>query len=308
MSQDKDGPTEVYASEPAPELAGGSALLCLMVLSGPDKGASHKLSREPMVLGRSTLQADLAFNGPGVSRAHARVEVGPENTVTLVDLNSTNGLFVNGERVTEATLRPGDSVGLGPEVVLRLDLQDEASHEVLRELYQGATSDELTGILNRRSFLKRLHEEHAALKRHGWEACIALIDADHFKKVNDTHGHPAGDAVLVELARRLAAGVRTEDVVGRYGGEEFILLIRQSGLEGATRMLERIRSDVEGRAFRVPTSEGELAIPVTVSVGVAELAPDREPDSSIAAADQALYRAKAEGRNRVRFDSPSRTG
>lgn len=297
--EESDGKTEVVTRDPSPELGGASSVLCLMVITGPDKGASHKLSRGQTILGRSTLQADLAFNGPGVSRTHARMEVGSENTVSIVDLGSTNGLFVNGERVREAPLRPGDTIGLGPEIVLRVELQDEASHEVLRELYQGATSDELTGILNRRSFLKRLQEEHAAVKRHGWEACVALIDADHFKRVNDTHGHPAGDAVLVELARRLGAGVRQEDVVGRYGGEEFILLIRQSGLEGSVRMLERIRSEIAGRPVNVPTPHGQLGITVTVSIGVAPLQAELEAARSIAEADQALYRAKEAGRNRV---------
>jgi diguanylate cyclase (GGDEF)-like protein len=268
---------------------------CFMVLTGPDKGAVHPLSDGTQVLGRSAGHAQLIVSGRGLSRAHAEVNLDSEGRVSVRDLDSTNGVFVNGERIQTIGLNAGDTLALGPEVVLRLDTPDESVQALFEEMYQGANRDALTGLLNRRSFLERLHEEHAASERHGFEACLAILDVDHFKSINDTHGHLTGDAVLVELGKRLLAGVRTEDVVGRYGGEEFILLIRHTGLSGATQLMDRLRSSVAAQAFVA----GGVTLKVTASIGLTSIKPHLPEEAIIAAADRALYEAKRGGRNRV---------
>lgn len=157
-----------------------------------------------------------------------------------------------------------------------------------------ASEDGLTGVANRRSFDRRLHDELARSRRSGRGFGLLLVDADHFKAINDRHGHPAGDAVLVTLAGLLKEGTRGTDLVARYGGEEFALLlteIRQR--DDALHVAEKIRAAVADRGF-----DGGVGR-VTVSVGVAWVEPeDVSPAAALQRADAALYRAKAEGRDR----------
>ena len=270
----------------------------LMILSGPEKGATLKLGPGNWTLGRSEGHSDLVVNGRGISRAHARIEVGLEET-WVHDLQSTNGTFVNQIRVEKSKLSPGDVLGLGPDVKMRLDYSDSTTAEVYSDLYKGANLDSLTSLLNRRAFLARLREDRSAGRRHGYTSCLALIDVDRFKSVNDTYGHPAGDAVLKELARTLSECMRTEDVVGRYGGEEFILLLSHTDLSGAEVVLERLRLTVARRPVTVPTPEGERQINITISIGLTRLQGEQDEEYSIQEADKALYQAKESGRNRI---------
>lgn len=268
-------------------------------MSGPDKGAILSLSPGVQTLGRSAAHCDLVVGGRGLSRSHARLTVDSAGQVELEDLGSTNGCFINGDRVQRALLKNGDTIGLGPEVLLQLEYPDSAVHELMEDLYKGATLDPLTEVLNRRSIMERLGQEFSVTRRHGLDNCVAMVDIDHFKKINDTYGHPAGDAVIKGLARMLADGVRQEDEVGRYGGEEFIVIIRQSSLAGAVQMLERLRKGVEQASFTVPTPDGETTINITTSIGVASLDSVDSPEVGVANADEALYKAKTGGRNRV---------
>jgi two-component system, cell cycle response regulator len=169
--------------------------------------------------------------------------------------------------------------------------------EALRLL---ATRDELTGLLNRREFDRILREERDRALRFGRPLALLLIDIDHFKSVNDTHGHQAGDAVLTEVAKRLAAQVRTVDRVARFGGEEFALILMEADDHAALQVAEKIcRAQAND-----PVKIGTLALKVTISVGVAVLPGDAGTGAELlAAADRALYRAKDLGRNRVvRFE------
>ncbi|MBL9213288.1 MAG: diguanylate cyclase [Opitutaceae bacterium] len=182
---------------------------------------------------------------------------------------------------------------------LRYALKLGATLETLRQL---ATRDALTGLLNRREFDRILAEEHARALRFGEPLALLMVDLDHFKAINDRHGHPAGDAVLVEVARRLTAQVRTVDRVMRLGGEEFALLLAQTTLEGAVPVAERIAAALRDEPV-VAGSAGPLA--VTASVGVAALPGQADaPAALVAAADRALYAAKAAGRDRVVAAAP----
>ena len=174
--------------------------------------------------------------------------------------------------------------------------------ETLEALRQLATRDPLTGLLNRREFDRILAEEHARAVRFGEPLALVMVDLDHFKVINDRHGHPAGDAVLVEVARRLTAQVRTVDRVMRVGGEEFALLLLQTNLAGALPVAERVTMAMR----EAPVAAGAgVALAVTASVGVAAL-PEQAgtPTTLVAAADRALYAAKAAGRNRVVAAAP----
>ncbi len=177
---------------------------------------------------------------------------------------------------------------------LRYALKLAETLEALRRL---ATRDQLTGLLNRREFDRIIAEEEERARRFGHPFSLVLMDIDHFKRVNDTHGHQVGDKVLVELARRLAEGLRDVDRAVRFGGEEFALVVMQADRAAATEAAQRARTAVERAPFVISP---ELALRITISAGVAELPADVAAGAGlVAAADKALYAAKARGRNRV---------
>jgi diguanylate cyclase (GGDEF)-like protein len=158
--------------------------------------------------------------------------------------------------------------------------------------------DPLTSLFNRRYLDDHLKAEFAFAQRHGTKLSLLLIDADHFKKVNDTWGHAAGDSALRALAEHLRGAVRHEDMIARFGGEEFAVLAREITAEGALSVAERIRVLVEANPVRLDDGQ---SVSITVSVGVVTMSGERTyatADALLEAADEALYRAKQAGRNR----------
>jgi diguanylate cyclase (GGDEF)-like protein/PAS domain S-box-containing protein len=167
-----------------------------------------------------------------------------------------------------------------------------------RELWQLATSDPLTGIHNRRAFFENIERERARLTRYPGEAAILMVDVDHFKQINDTHGHAAGDAMLCHIVKQMRKLLRESDILARLGGEEFAILSPQTNREGALGLGERIRKVLEDN----PLGYEDVSISVTASVGVAIMtADDPNTDKTLSRADHALYEAKRRGRNRVEF-------
>ena len=161
------------------------------------------------------------------------------------------------------------------------------------KLEHQATTDALTGIANRQKFEKRLKQELYRVNRYGEERLsLLLVDLDHFKQVNDSYGHPIGDRVLKEVVALLREGIRATDLIGRWGGEEFILMLPLTGIERARLTAERLRHSVAEYLFPIV---GHLS----VSIGVAEYRRDDELGDFIEQADEALYQAKDQGRNRV---------
>ncbi|QJB55433.1 diguanylate cyclase [Pseudodesulfovibrio sp. zrk46] len=186
---------------------------------------------------------------------------------------------------------------------LRLRKQLYLAQEKLAVL---AVTDELTGLSNRRHFFRRFDEEVDRARRYGSTLSLILIDIDHFKKVNDTYGHPVGDMVLKEVARLLNANIRTSDILARYGGEEFAILIPSQTAPEARQAAEKLRNVIEVNDMVMDGPE----VRVTISAGVADIEPLRSKggnmkDKLIQNADRALYRAKAEGRNRIEVHVPS---
>lgn len=170
-------------------------------------------------------------------------------------------------------------------------------HALNEQLVHMSITDELTGIANRRAVMERLQEEYQRARRTKTPLSIMMLDLDHFKQINDTYGHPCGDAVLAESARRVKATVRTYDVFGRYGGEEFLVITPDSNRNGAENLAERIRLAISGTPF--PYND-KPDIAVTVSIGVAALTDaDDTVEHLLLRADTALYKAKTGGRNRV---------
>lgn len=196
-----------------------------------------------------------------------------------------------------------DTVTIAKEVALLVSLAlGRAS--ALEKAWEMASSDELTGLTNRRGFYDRFESEIERSRRHQTATCVAMIDVDHFKRLNDTYGHLNGDIVLQALAKLLAQNVRKSDVVCRFGGEEFALLLPDTSLKSAMELVERVRQKIQrhrirglqGEALRVTISAGVSLVPTTQGLS----RPGREIISeAMAAADEQLYQAKSQGRNQV---------
>jgi diguanylate cyclase (GGDEF)-like protein len=168
--------------------------------------------------------------------------------------------------------------------------------EVQHQLRQQASYDELTGLRNRRNSMKRLHEEFLRAGRSGDPLSLIIVDIDHFKKINDSHGHPFGDVVLKRVATHLRDMLRNYDIIGRIGGEEFMVITPGLDLAEAVLLAERLRQAIASERI----TEGGVLVKVTVSAGVATMADeDDSVQSLIKRTDIALYRAKKEGRNQV---------
>ena len=159
-----------------------------------------------------------------------------------------------------------------------------------------ATHDALTGLFNRRHVEDLLRAEVERAQRHARPLAVAMLDADHFKLINDTYGHPTGDDVLRVISERCRTTLRTNDILARYGGEEFVIVFPETNLEEAGAVAERLRAAIAANPIKV----GDHALPVTVSIGVAAFAPGNDVERLIERADAALYMAKQDGRNLVR--------
>lgn len=280
--------------------AGKSQQAYLTVMdTGPrnaaNRGRMYKLDKQTTVIGRS-VDCDLYVDDDGISRKHAEVVAKPDGTFKIVDLGSTNGTYVNEEQISICDLKNTFKIHVGTNTVLQF-VQDAVDEQYQRGLYESAVRDGLTGLYNKRYFQDALRQEFAISVRHQAPLALILFDLDHFKSINDTYGHPAGDYVLKKVAERISATVRTEDVFARWGGEEFAILVRQATEEQALRLAERCRAAINGTDFVFAGTP----LRVTISLGVADLAHGdyARADDLVANADRYLYRAKHGGRNRV---------
>jgi two-component system, cell cycle response regulator len=288
---DDDTDQSVPIGQPPPVARGPSAYL--VVIAGPSFGEMHKLKGDRSVLGRDDT-AEVRLMDDGISRAHAAVERDGGKFV-LVDLKSTNGTFRNGMRIDRCDLSDGDKVAVGASTILKFTFQDQADERYQKQLFESALRDGLTATFNRRYFTDRLRTEMRFAERHDKALALLFVDIDHFKRINDAHGHQAGDHVLAAVAREMIATIRAEDVLARYGGEEFAIICREIEPEGARALGERLRVAVARQRFE---HDGKV-IPVTISVGVAVVRGPKDSQPLIAAADAAMYEAKRTGRDRV---------
>lgn len=269
----------------------------VIVVNGDSAGRMLPLKSE-VVIGRAA-SADLTLDEDGVSRKHAKLVLGEDGSIELVDLESTNGTFVNGEPVAARTLKDGDKIQIGSVSILKFSYQDALDEALQRNLYDSATRDSLTKAYNKRFFSESLPREIAFASRHRRPLVLVMFDVDHFKKINDGHGHPAGDYVLQTLAELVQQTIRREDVFARYGGEEFALLLRDVSEEQGIACAERVRAVIAETQFAF---HGK-SIPVTISLGVAAYlgggGGSNSAEALIVDADRYLYRAKQSGRNQV---------
>jgi diguanylate cyclase (GGDEF)-like protein len=286
----------LFLQQPArnPE-PGGPAALVFIAPPGPMLGKRFDLRGGTLTIGRLD-ELEIPCTADGVSRRHAQLRCQPDGSWAVADLGSTNGTYVNDERVAgERVLREGDQVQIGTATAKFLSASnaEAAYHD---EVYRRTVMDALTGVHNKRFFLEFLANKLA--QRGASPLSLVMFDVDHFKKVNDVHGHVAGDAVLREVGQRLRPLVRPADLLARYGGEEFGLVLTGTPLAQAAAYAEQVRTVLAATPF--PCSD-TLHLPVTVSLGVAEAAPGASSDATelVRRADEHLYAAKRGGRNRV---------
>lgn len=269
---------------------------CLTVLTGTSTGTIYKLAQGSHVIGRKE-NTELRITDDGISRSHAKVRC-EGDLVFVEDMGSRNGTYVNGRLITEPTpLHDGDKIQVGRTTVIRYALHDELDESFHDNLLSSALRDPLTKLFNKRYLMDRLDSELKFAHRHETAVSILMLDLDHFKRINDSYGHLAGDAVLMHLAQILVKAVRNEDVVARFGGEEIVIILRSISLELALTLGERLRRTVEKQVV----THQDREIEATVSIGVAGFPSTRAEtvEQLLDAADKALYRAKHAGRNTV---------
>ena len=268
---------------------------CLVMIAGPFLGKKYPLiDEDEFTVGRDEASF-IVCDMDNVSRRHAQV-VHKNGKFFVRDLGSTNGTYLNDEEIREEQpLRSGDLVKIGSAIFKFLS-GGNIEQQYYEEIYTLTICDGLTTIFNKRYFLEFIEREMGRCHRYNRSLSLMMVDIDHFKVINDTNGHLAGDYVLRELAAVIKPRVRKEECFARYGGEEFAYVMPESGGENTRKLAEKIRRLIEDHRF---TFEGK-DIKVTLSIGVADLVGDMtEPLQFIKLADANLYKAKKAGRNRV---------
>jgi two-component system cell cycle response regulator len=295
-----DERTQIFEPQASPTGGVKRDRAYLVVLAGASVGEMYKVEADKTIIGRGQ-KAQIRLLDDGISREHAQVVV-EGNKIYLQDLGSTNGTFCNGLKVDRKELADGDKILVGSTTILKFTYHDNLDEIFQKQMYESALRDGLTKAFNKKYFTDRLESELTFALRHASPLVLVMFDIDHFKKVNDTHGHQAGDLVLSELSTLLTSALRAEDVFARYGGEEFAVICRGTDLSQAQVVGERMRKAVEKYRF---VYEG-ATIPVTISIGIASL-PDpaiKDATDLVARADKALYQSKHGGRNRVTIHQP----
>ena len=275
------------------QVATSSDRACLVVIYGPELGKRAPLSQAQFEIGRSS-RSDLPIDQESISRHHARITWDGSRHV-IEDLGSTNGTFVNDVNAKRTPLKDGDQVKLGRSI-LKYMAGDNIEANYHEEIYRLMTTDALTQTHNRRYFNEALEREYNRSLRYRRALSLVLFDIDHFKKINDTYGHVAGDSVLRQLSLVVKPRLRQQDVLARIGGEEFAILLPEVEIEGARVAAEKVRTLVEAARFLVDSKE----FGCTVSVGLTAFdARMTSPQALYETADKNLYAAKNGGRNRV---------
>jgi diguanylate cyclase (GGDEF)-like protein len=276
---------------------------CLVQYSGAKLGKRYPLTESSNVVGRSpTVQ--IVINEASVSRQHARFLLVADN-VKVEDLGSSNGTYINDVRTdSQVILRDGDIVRLGT-ILLKFFAHDNVDSIMHDKIYRMATIDAGTQIFNKQYLMDALESEFKFSKTYDRDLSIIYYDLDHFKPVNDTYGHNAGDFILRESAALVKAAVRKDDILGRFGGEEFVIILPNTESRTASELAERIRSKHETHAFVIEAEDAagvkkKIMLRQTISMGVMQLSPVvATPKDLLEEADKKLYTSKQTGRNKV---------
>ena len=274
--------------------------IMLLIIAGNevDLGKHFVLEKDEVSLGREAGN-DIVIHDGKMSKVHCVITImrgsrGVER-IDIRDPGTTNGTFVNGEPVVRATLMAGDKIQVG-DTILRLSYSDEIEKEYHAKLFDFAARDALTGLYNKRYILNDLENHSRIARRNGRVFSIILIDIDDFKRINDRFGHLAGDEYLKQIAQLFCRSLREQDIAGRVGGEEFLVILPETAVEGAFQLAGRMRKNVEEFGLSFQGAE----IRTTVSAGVCQFESGiRDVQEFLGLADQALYEAKKAEKNKV---------
>jgi diguanylate cyclase (GGDEF)-like protein len=294
-----NGEETIVASSPLHRAAGHLEAHLIVIAHPLEHCLGRRYSLKPgtvLDVGRAA-DAEIGFpEVPSISRRHARVSYLSEG-VCLEDIGSRNGTFLNNHLVQgREWLQSGDRFQIGA-VVFKFLMEEDAEHAYHEAIHQMVICDGLTDLFNRRKFQEEFEGEYNRARRYGRPLSLILFDVDHFKRINDSVGHLAGDAVLQGIARLVKEITRREQVVARIGGEEFAILCPETPVDGATALAEKLRAAFAAEIIEIP---GHNSISITCSFGVADVKPRMENSTALfTTTDRALYQAKAEGRNRV---------
>jgi diguanylate cyclase (GGDEF)-like protein len=293
----------IFDRQLIPVAEGGAKVqqsIVLTVIAGSeiDFGKHFVLERKRTGIGREKIN-DIALNDGKVSKAHCEISVirsprGIEQ-IGILDLDSTNGTYVNGEPVVQATLKAGDKIQAGG-TVLQLSYSDEIEREYHAKLFDFAARDALTGMYNKRFVVNEL-ENYCRIARRSQRAfSVIMLDIDDFKQINDCYGHLSGDEYLKRLAGLIRQTLRDQDIAGRIGGEEFLIVLPETAIEGAMQLAVRIRKNVEEFVLILQGKE----VRTTISAGVCQYQRGmKDVKELLDLADQALYEAKRAEKNKV---------
>jgi diguanylate cyclase (GGDEF)-like protein len=275
----------------------------LICVDGPMISSRFPLTKRETVIGRNPL-CDIYLNDDLTSRRHVRIiyenydQPGEIPECYCEDLESRNGTEVNGSVINGIhRLAERDMILVGSNL-FGFFLRDERELEREQALYQLATRDPLTGLNNRHQFRTHIELFLERARRYGHAMSLLVIDVDRFKSFNDTYGHDMGDLVLQHLARTLESCCRATEILARWGGEEFTVLMPDADRVAAAGLAERLRAAIESAPIKIK----DRTVPITISIGGAQLLPGEEIASLFRRADQQLYLAKKYGRNRVMID------
>lgn len=262
-----------------------------------DFGKVYNFNKNSVEIGRGKSN-DIVVNDEKISRKHCRISVidtGDREQIVIEDLGSTNGTLVNDESISKEVLKTGDKIGLG-STIIRFSYSDLIEEQYRSRLYNLATIDALTGLYNKRFIMSKLESQNRIAKRNQRVYSLVLIDIDNFKLINDRYGHPAGDEYLKMFARVVNHVLREQDIGGRFGGEEFIIILPETEQEGALSLTERIRNEIEESKLVYKKN----VIQSTISAGVAQFPlHGNEVTQLIKKVDEAMYQAKIKGKNRI---------
>ncbi|MBU0505177.1 MAG: GGDEF domain-containing protein [bacterium] len=269
----------------------------LIVVAGTQIGKIYSIDEGELIGGRSA-DCDIWIEDSTISRKHFRIRR-QESACVIQDLNSTNGTFVNNRRIKKpVSLEASDKIQISKDTIIQFDYFDENRKISEQKRYELGVIDPGTNAYNKSYFLQRVADEFSFSLRQNLPLSLLMIDIDFFKQINDTHGHLAGDQVLIDVSTTIKNMIRNEDVYCRYGGEEFVIIMRNTHNQDAVNLADRIRQKIEKTIINYDDQE----IKVTISLGAATSFESNYRDyvSMIRDADNYLYEAKGSGRNCVK--------
>jgi len=263
-----------------------------------DFGKHFLLEKNKILLGRDDTN-DIAINDEKISKVHCEISIIKSNQgieqIFIKDIDSTNGTYINSELIDQIALHAGAKIQIG-DTVLSLSYSDELEKEYHAKLFNYAVRDTHTGLYNKRFIINELKNISRIARRSGRAFSIIIIDIDDFKQINDLYGHLSGDEYLKSIAELFSQSLREQDIAGRIGGEEFLIILPETTIDGALQLAVRIRKNVEDFVLNFL----DFKIKTTISGGVCQYENTiKDVNELLDIADQALYAAKRSGKNNV---------